>query len=150
MGGFSGTAGLRYNMTNFLSDDPPLLRSACAHQAAVLCVWLIAESPCTRGGTFALGAGSHFAPTQVTGKTALMLVCRFYQGRRTADDERQIGRWRGVAGERGRWKRILVKKIMTANKRFDDGAVSPVIRQTLLHWAHELTEAEFESVRASL
>jgi len=87
---------------------------------------------------------------QVTHETALMLVRRFYQGRRTADDERQIGRWRGVAGERGRWKRILVKKIMTANKRFDDGAVSPVIRQTLLHWAHELTEAEFDSVRASL
>ena len=77
------------------------------------------------------------------------LDCRFYQGRRTEDDERQIGRWKGVVGERGRWKRALVKKIVTANKRFDDGAVSPVIRQTLLHWAHELTEADFNVIRAS-
>ena len=87
---------------------------------------------------------------QVVRRTALLPDRRFYQGRRTKDDDRQIGRWRGVAGERGRWKRILVKKIMTANKRFDDGAVSPVIRQTLLHWAHELTEAEFDSIRASM
>ncbi len=25
--------------------------------------------------------------------------CRFYQGRRIDDDERQIGRWKGVAGK---------------------------------------------------
>ena len=37
--------------------------------------------------------------------------CRFYQGRRTADDERQIGRWKGVCGEKGRWKRSLVNKV---------------------------------------
>ena len=76
--------------------------------------------------------------------------CRFYSGRRTEDDERQIGRWRGVAGEKGRWKRALVNKIVKANKRWDDASVSPVIRQTLLHWAHEITEAEFDAVRATL
>ena len=76
--------------------------------------------------------------------------CRFFSGRRTNDDDRQIGRWKGVAGERGRWKRALVNKIVKANRRFDDGAVSPVIRQTLLHWAHELTEAEFNAIRAAL
>ena len=32
------------------------------------------------------------------------------QGRRTDDDERQIGRWKGVAGLKGRWKRSLVNK----------------------------------------
>ena len=37
--------------------------------------------------------------------------CRFYQGRRTDDDERQIGRWKGVAGLKGRWKRSLVNKV---------------------------------------
>ena len=31
---------------------------------------------------------------------------RFYLGRRTADDARQISRWSGVTGEKGRWKRV--------------------------------------------
>ncbi len=38
--------------------------------------------------------------------------CRFYQGRRGNDDERQIGRWKGVCGEKGRWKRSLVNKVV--------------------------------------
>ena len=42
--------------------------------------------------------------------------CRFYTGRRTGDDDRQIGRWKGVAGEKGRWKRQLVKQCVTKNK----------------------------------
>lgn len=37
-------------------------------------------------------------------------------GRRTDDDERQIKRWRGVAGEKGRWKRALVNRVLAANK----------------------------------
>jgi hypothetical protein len=73
--------------------------------------------------------------------------CRFYQGRRTADDDRQISRWKGVAGERGRWKRALVNAIVKKNKRWNDASVSPVIRQLLLHWAYELTEADFERLR---
>ncbi len=68
--------------------------------------------------------------------------CRFYQGRRTDDDARQISRWSGVAGAKGRWKRALLNKIVAANAAWDDGAVSPVIRQTLLHWAHEVTEED--------
>ena len=31
--------------------------------------------------------------------------------------------------------------------RWDDVTVSPVIRQTLLHWAYELTDADFEAWR---
>ncbi|CAG9461844.1 unnamed protein product [Pedinophyceae sp. YPF-701] len=69
--------------------------------------------------------------------------CRFYQGRRTEDDERQIGRWAGVAGDKGRWRRNLVGKIVRANKPFDDASVSPVVRQTLLHWAYDLTANDF-------
>ena len=42
--------------------------------------------------------------------------CRFYTGRRTEDDDRQIGRWKGVAGEKGRWKRQLVKQCISKNK----------------------------------
>ena len=41
---------------------------------------------------------------------------RYYRGRRTDDDERQIKRWRGVAGEKGRWKRALVNRVLAANK----------------------------------
>ena len=68
--------------------------------------------------------------------------CRFYMGRRCDDDERQIGRWSGVAGPKGRWKRALLNKVVSANARWDNAAISPVIRQTLLHWAFEITEAD--------
>ncbi|KAL1520986.1 hypothetical protein AB1Y20_022544 [Prymnesium parvum] len=71
---------------------------------------------------------------------------RFYMGRRldNGEDERQIGRWLGVAGDKGRWKQNLIGKCLRDRKAFDDPSVSPVVRQTLLHWAYELTEADFE------
>lgn len=69
--------------------------------------------------------------------------CRFYLGRRTPDDSRQISRWVGVAGSSGRWKTNLIHKCVAANKAFDDASVSPVVRQTLQHWAYRLTEAHF-------
>ncbi len=47
--------------------------------------------------------------------------CRFYMGRRTADDARQISRWQKLAGPNGRFR-------VRASQ-------SPVVRQTLLHWA---------------
>ena len=72
--------------------------------------------------------------------------CRFYLGRRTADDARQISRWCGVAGAKGRWKTALCKKCVYANKRWDDQSVSPVIRQTMLHWAYEITERDVKDV----
>ena len=69
--------------------------------------------------------------------------CRFYQGRRTEDDERQIGRWSKCAGEKGRWKNNLISKIVKAGCNWDNIAVSPVVRQTLQHWAYQLTEEDF-------
>ena len=72
--------------------------------------------------------------------------CRFYQGRRSEDDARQISRWVGVAGQKGRWKTNLCKKCVFANKRFDDQTVSPVIRQTMLHWAYEITDQDVKDV----
>ena len=72
--------------------------------------------------------------------------CRFFLGRRSADDARQISRWTGVAGAKGRWKTNLCKKCVHANKRFDDQSVSPVIRQTMLHWAYEITEQDVKDV----
>ena len=35
--------------------------------------------------------------------------CRFFQGRRCEDDERQVGRWARCVGETGRWRRTLLK-----------------------------------------
>jgi len=73
-----------------------------------------------------------------------MWYCRFYQGRRSADDERQISRWSNAAGPRGRWRQNLVAKCLRDGRPFDDATVSPVVRQTLQHWAYRLTSADFQ------
>jgi len=70
--------------------------------------------------------------------------CRFYQGRRTEDDERQIGRWSRCAGETGRWKNNLISKVVKAGCAWDNYAVSPVVRQTLQHWAYQLNKEDFD------
>ena len=49
-----------------------------------------------------------------------------------------------------RWKKSLVNKVVRANKHWNDASVSPVVRQTLLHWAYELTEADFDRIREEL
>jgi hypothetical protein len=36
--------------------------------------------------------------------------CRFFQGRRCADDDRQVSRWKKYVGETGRWRMTLLKK----------------------------------------
>ena len=46
--------------------------------------------------------------------------CRFYLGRRSEDDERQIKRWRNFTGDKGRFKRMLINKIRKEGKDFDD------------------------------
>ncbi len=69
--------------------------------------------------------------------------CRFYLGRRSPDDERQIKRWLGVAGENGRFRNQLIGRCIKANTTYDDISISPVIRQVLLHWGYELTEQDF-------
>ena len=69
---------------------------------------------------------------------------RFFLGRRTEDDDRQISRWKGVTGQKGRWKRFLLNKILAANAHLNDITISPVVRQTLLHWAYEVTDKDME------
>ncbi|RGP65870.1 hypothetical protein FLONG3_9002 [Fusarium longipes] len=76
--------------------------------------------------------------------------CRFYMGRRCADDERQISRWKKCVGETGRWRRILLKKYVALGIRSvfadDEGEdedapdVSPVVHQTCHHWAYEVRQ----------
>ncbi|KAI1399667.1 hypothetical protein F4819DRAFT_406575 [Hypoxylon fuscum] len=77
--------------------------------------------------------------------------CRFWLGRRCADDDRQISRWRKCVGETGRWRRTLLKKyvqkgIRSVTDEGDDdneegaGDVSPVVHQTCHHWAWEVRQ----------
>lgn len=78
--------------------------------------------------------------------------CRFYQGRRCDDDDRQISRWRRCVGETGRWRRMLLKKYlqMGVHEVFDDGEeeesreVSPVMHQTCHHWAYEVRQDDLD------
>ena len=54
--------------------------------------------------------------------------CRYYMGRRSEDDERQIKRWKGMQRHIAQLKK---------NCRQGDAACRPVQRQALLHWAYD-------------
>ena len=75
--------------------------------------------------------------------------CRYSMGRRTDDDERQIGRWLKLAGPNGRFRRTLMNKIIKNNTTYDDFSISPVIRQVLLHWGYQLTKKDFDQYKKS-
>lgn len=62
---------------------------------------------------------------------------RFYYGRRTPDDRRQVERWKGVAGEDGRWRKNLYTKLMS-------GKESPVVRQLLWNWALDTSDWPYQ------
>ena len=64
--------------------------------------------------------------------------CRFYRGRRTLDDHRQIKRWLGIAGDKGRFRNRLISMCHKKGKQYNDITVSPVIRQLLLQWGYVL------------
>ena len=66
--------------------------------------------------------------------------CKYSQGRRHEDDDRQIRRWQDFCGVNGRWrKRIYKRMIETGNWN-----VSPRIQQSLLHWGYEVNMLDFE------
>eukprot|EP00316_Scyphosphaera_apsteinii_P002278 CAMPEP_0119321482 /NCGR_PEP_ID=MMETSP1333-20130426/55531_1 /TAXON_ID=418940 /ORGANISM="Scyphosphaera apsteinii, Strain RCC1455" /LENGTH=304 /DNA_ID=CAMNT_0007328463 /DNA_START=9 /DNA_END=923 /DNA_ORIENTATION=+ len=73
--------------------------------------------------------------------------CRFFCGRRSADDMRQVQRWCACASPNGRWRNQLCGAVLRGSGKWDDLTVSPVIRQTLLHWAYELSEADYDAWR---
>lgn len=73
-----------------------------------------------------------------------MWYCRFYLGRRTDDDERQVGRWKKCAGVKGRWRNNLIGKCARSGSAFNNFVVSPVVRQTLQHWGYRLNKEDFE------
>ena len=47
-------------------------------------------------------------------------------------------------------RHALCVQLLDANATSDDGRVSPAIRQTLLHWAYELTQVDFESTAIAM
>ena len=55
---------------------------------------------------------------------------RYWLGRRSKDDKRQINRWKKIVS---RFRGKLVKMIRDAGSKFDDYSISPKIRQILLH-----------------
>ncbi|XP_060607044.1 uncharacterized protein LOC132759309 [Ruditapes philippinarum] len=79
-----------------------------------------------------------------------MWYCRFYQGRRTGDDERQIGRWLRCAGDTGRWRNNLISKCVKSGCAFDNPGVSPVVRQTLQHWGYKLNQEDFDAYKKKM
>ena len=68
--------------------------------------------------------------------------CRFYLGRRSTDDDRQIKRGLGVMGIKGRFRNQLISKCARGGTSFDDERISPVIRQSLQHWGYVLTKRD--------
>ena len=71
--------------------------------------------------------------------------CHFYNGRRSPDDERQIQRWKSLAGGNGRFSGWLKTIIKNRKGKYDDDTISPRIRQTLQHWAYKLTAKDYNS-----
>tara|TARA_B000000475_G_scaffold271832_1_gene270722 strand:+ start:4612 stop:5709 length:1098 start_codon:yes stop_codon:yes gene_type:complete len=72
--------------------------------------------------------------------------CEFFMGRRGDDDERQISRWKKLAGTKGRFRKWLVTQIMKkgTQKDWNNHSISPAIRQTLQHWGYKLTKKDFD------
>ena len=65
---------------------------------------------------------------------------RYWLGRRSNNDERQINRWKRIAS---RFRGKLVKMIKDADSKFDNYSILPKIRQILIHCGYELTEKDF-------
>ena len=76
--------------------------------------------------------------------------CDFFLGKRHGEEDlRQIKRWKGVASKQGRFRKWLVTLILKKDSTYDDGDISPKIRQTLQHWGYKLTQRDFNSEIAS-
>ena len=69
--------------------------------------------------------------------------CRYFLGRRTDDDERQIQRWNNFCGEKGRWRNYIYTKIFNKETTINDLSFSLAVRQSLLHWGYMINEEDF-------
>ena len=70
--------------------------------------------------------------------------CRYFLGRRSDDDDRQIRRWNNFCGEKGRFRNNIYKKIFDRNTNINDNSFSLALRQSLLHWGYRLNEGDYE------
>ena len=71
--------------------------------------------------------------------------CDFFSGKRhDVEDLRQIKRWNGMTGNRGRFRKWLITLILKKKGSYNDFTISPKIRQTLQHWAYRLTKKDFD------
>ena len=75
--------------------------------------------------------------------------CRFYLGRRSSDDDRQISRGNGVMGPKGRWRNNLVNKCLLSGlpleEAVEEPSIAPKVRQLLQHWGYTLTLDDLKS-----
>ena len=58
---------------------------------------------------------------------------RYWLGRRSKDDKRQINRWKKIVG---RFRGKSVKMIKNSGGKYGDCSISPKIREILLHWGY--------------
>ena len=64
---------------------------------------------------------------------------RYWFGRRSEDDERQISRWKRIVSSfRGK----LANMINDAGGKFDDYSILPKDRQILMYWGYELVGSD--------
>ena len=70
--------------------------------------------------------------------------CRYFLGRRTDDDERQIQRWNNFCGEKGRWRNYIYSKIFNKGTTIEDLSFSLAVRQSLLHWGYMINNDDFD------
>ena len=65
---------------------------------------------------------------------------RYWLGRRSKDDKRQINRWKKIVSKfRGK----LGKMIKDTGSKFNNYSILSKIRQILLYWGYDLTEEDF-------
>ena len=70
--------------------------------------------------------------------------CRYFLGRRSEDDQRQIQGWNNFCGEKGRWRNYIYSKIQKRSTTTDDLTFSLAVRQSLLHWGYMINKDDFE------
>lgn len=70
--------------------------------------------------------------------------CDFFFGERYKCDKKMIERWLKHSGPDGNLRLRLVKLILYKTGDYRDPAVSPSLRQSLLHWGYHLTNKDYE------
>jgi len=146
----SAVTNLRYNASDVLNDtvEPSWIKGL--NKAATLTSTTYRNSTNKYGVKCGGSLGMWESSGWITDSDPygwFQWYCRFYRGRRCSDDARQISRWLKSAGPKGRFRSQLCNKCLAANTTAGDRKISPVIRQTLLHWGLEVTEDVLEKHR---